>query len=178
VSGAAYLCALALAGVLAVAGLSKLSAPARTAATFAALGLPGPERSARLVPAVELSLAVALVVVPPVGAAGALAALAGFSVVLARSVRAGVQVGCGCFGSAGDEPVSFVELVRNGLLAVLALAALTTTGPATPGLADVILVSTAAVVALMVLELVRLKRDLGTVFDNTLAGERAERANR
>jgi len=177
-SGAAYLCALALAGVFAVAGVAKLAAPSRSAATFASLGLPGPEALARAVPAVELALAVALVVVPPVGAAGALAALAGFSVMLARTLRAGVRVTCGCFGSAGDEPVSFVELVRNGLLAALALAALTTTGPAAPGLADVILVSTAAVVALLVLELSRLKRDLGTVFDNTLAGERAERATR
>lgn len=170
-AGVSYLCALALAGVFAWAGAAKLRSTATTAGTFAALGLPGPAVLARVVPAVELALAVALVTVPAAGATVSLAILAGFSVVLARSLRAGDTVSCGCFGTATDEPVSSLELARNAVLGLLAVVALLATGPVRPGLDDVVLVSTAGVVAMIGLALVRLRRDVGAVWDNTLPGE-------
>jgi hypothetical protein len=171
VSGVAYLCALVLAGVVGVAGAAKLRRPRRTAASFAALGLPRPRAMARAVPVAELALSATLVAMPAVGAAGALAALAAFTVVIGRSLRSGAAVSCGCFGSAGDDPVSGVELVRNGLLAVLAVTALAAAEPAAPELAEVVLVSTAVVTAVVGLALARLRRDVGAVWDNTLAGE-------
>lgn len=170
-SGIAYLAAVLLAAVFATAGVAKLRAPRRTTATFAALGLPAPAGLARAVPLGELALAVLLLAAPAVGGALALAALAGFTTLLVRSLQAGLRVDCGCFGSAGDEPMSFVEVTRNGLLAVLAAGALFASGPSTPALADIILVSTAALVGLLVLALSELRRDVGAVWDNTLAGE-------
>lgn len=166
-----YLAALGLGLLFAVAGVTKLRAPRTTRSTFAALGLPAPDVLARLVPAAELSLAVALATVPLVGGAAALVALGAFSVVLARALQAGVAVSCGCLGSAGDEPVSFVELVRNALLAVAAVAAVFAPGPVAPGLEHVLVASTAAAIGVMVLALAGLKRDIGSVWDNTLAGE-------
>lgn len=170
-TGTAYLAAVVLAAVFAAAGAAKIRSPRSTGATFAALGLPAPATLARAVPLAELGLAVLLLVVPAVGAAVALAALAGFTTFLVRALQAGVRVSCGCFGSAADEPVSFVEVVRNGLLALLAGAALFASGPTGPALADAVLVSTAGLVGLLVLALCELRRDVGAVWDNTLAGE-------
>lgn len=119
---------MAAAGVLAVifawAGAAKLSRPAATATGFAALGLPRPKVLARTVPAVELVLGVALLSAPSPAAAAALALLAGFSAVLARALRRGVAVPCACFGQPGGPPLSLVDLIRNALLAALAVAAL------------------------------------------------------
>ena len=93
----------------------------------------------------------------------ALAVLAAFSTILVRAMRAGVDVGCGCFGTAKRAPVSFVELVRNGLLAGLAVAALFADGPSAIGLDDAILVTTAVAVGGVVLALAEVKRATGTL---------------
>jgi hypothetical protein len=165
-----YLAALVLAALFAWAGVAKLGARRRTTRTFRALGLPAPDGLAVAVPAIELALALGLVVVPGWAAAGALALLAAFSLFLARAVRAGVDVGCGCFGSAGSEPVSFVELVRNGLLGIAAAAALAAPHPVAPSLAAVLVAGAALAIAGLVLALAELKRTVGHVWKMDLPG--------
>ena len=159
-----YLAALVLAALFAWAGVAKLGARRRTRRTFRALGLPAADGFAVVVPVVELTLALGLVVAPGWAAAGALAMLAAFSVFLLRAIRAGVDVGCGCFGSAGTEPVSYVELVRNGLMALAAVAALATPRPVAPGLAAVLVAGAALAIAGLVLALAELKRTVGHVW--------------
>ena len=66
-------------------------------------------------PLVELGVAVALLV-PASATAGAVAALAllvVFSVAVAGALQRGRPVGCGCFGSRHQRPVSHTTLVRN-----------------------------------------------------------------
>jgi uncharacterized membrane protein YphA (DoxX/SURF4 family) len=176
VNGVGYAAACVIAGVLAWAGVAKWQRPRGTAASFAGLGLPAPQVLARVVPLAELSVAAALVVAPRVGAVAALLLLAAFTVVLAAAVQRGAGVGCACFGStaAASRPVSGVELVRNGGLMVLAAAALGATEPVVPALEDVILVSTAVVGGVVALAVLDLRRHVGRVWDNRLAGE-AER---
>ncbi|MCU1376112.1 MAG: hypothetical protein JWO68_3398 [Actinomycetia bacterium] len=159
-----YLAALILAVLFAWAGVAKLGARRRTARTFRALGLPAPAGLAVAVPVVELALAVGLVVAPGWAAAGALALLAAFSVFLFRAVRAGVDVGCGCFGSAGNEPVSYVELARNALLGIAAAVALATPRPVAPSLAAVLVAGAALAIAGLVLALADLKRTVGHIW--------------
>lgn len=132
--GLGYLCALLLAAVFVRAGAAKLARPATTAASFSALGVPAPGVSAVAVPLVELLAAVVLAVVPRVGGTAALVLLFGFSALVARAVRRGSTAPCNCFGAARADPVSGVDLVRNAMLAALALAALTASGPEMPGL--------------------------------------------
>lgn len=159
-----YCAALVLAAVFAWAGISKLGSRARTARTFRALGLPAAGTLALAVPAVELALAVGLVLAPGWAAAGALALLAAFTVFLARAVRAGVEVGCGCFGSSGGDPVSTVELVRNGFLAVAAVLALATPWPVVPDLPAVLVAGLGVAIAALALALAEVKRDVGHVW--------------
>lgn len=127
-----YACALLLAAVLVRAGAAKLARPAATAASFAALGLPAGPALARAVPFAELLTAAGLLAAPRIGAVVALVLLAAFSALLAGAVRAGTTAPCNCFGSARADPVSRVDLVRNGLLAVLAVASLAATRPVVP----------------------------------------------
>lgn len=160
----AYVAAVLLAGLFAWAGVAKLTDRGRATRTFAAFGLPAPRLLGTAVPVVELVLAVGLLVIPAVAAYAALGMLAAFTTFLVRAVRAGVKVGCGCFGSARDEPVSAVEVLRNALLAGAAVVASFSTGPVVPGLAAVVLASTAAALAAVVLALADLRRRTGHVF--------------
>ena len=143
-SDVAYAAAVLLAGLFAWAGASKLLHRERTTRTFAAFGLPAPHVLGTAVPAVELLLAVGLLVVPAVAAYLALGMLAAFTTFLVRAVRAGVDVGCGCFGSASTAPVSSIDVLRNGLLGAAALVATFATDPSVPGLGAVLLVAAAA----------------------------------
>jgi uncharacterized membrane protein YphA (DoxX/SURF4 family) len=148
---------LVLAAVFAAAGLAKVRRPSETAVTLRTLGLPAARVLARAVPAAELGLAAALVLRPRAGALVALAMLAAFSIALAGPIRRGSAVSCGCFGSTGRDPVGPADLVRNGLLAVLALPALAAGAGAVPSLAAVITAMTAALIALVALALVRMR---------------------
>jgi hypothetical protein len=114
--------AIALAAVFAWAGAAKAVDRAATARSFRALGLPGGALFTTGVPAAELVLAAGLVLVPAAAAAVAFGLVVAFSVVLARALRDGVAMGCGCFGTARRGPVSGRDLVRNAVLAVVALA--------------------------------------------------------
>jgi uncharacterized membrane protein YphA (DoxX/SURF4 family) len=156
-----YTAALLLAGVFGWAGLAKLRARDATERTFRAFGLAAPRALAVGAPVTELTLAGGLVVLPGWAALVALAVLVGFSTILVRAMRAGVDVGCGCFGTARREPVSFVELARNGLLAGAAVVAAQAGAPTWPDLPAVILVATAAALAAVVLALCDLYRTTG-----------------
>jgi uncharacterized membrane protein YphA (DoxX/SURF4 family) len=162
--GVSWLCSVLLAATLAYAGIAKLRRPGTTAAGFAALGLPAPDTLARAVPVVELAVAAALVLVPRAGAAVALVLLLGFTAVLARVVVRGETVSCGCFGTARREPVSVVDLARNGLLAVAAAIVLVVSDPTTPDLADVVLVTTVVALGLVLLALLDLRRTTGGIW--------------
>lgn len=122
-----YLCALGLAAVFVRAGAAKLARGGQTAESFAALGLPAARLLARVVPLVELALAVTLVAFPSVGGVASLVLLGAFTAVLVRAITSGVTTSCNCFGSARAEPVSHSDVMRNALLAALALGAALTT---------------------------------------------------
>ena len=76
-----------------------------------------------VLPVVELAVAVSLVAAwSPVPGLVALVLLAGFTVVLIRAQAR--HVPCACFGSgAADAPVGPAAVVRNGVLAALAVLA-------------------------------------------------------
>ncbi|HUF32578.1 MAG TPA: MauE/DoxX family redox-associated membrane protein [Acidimicrobiales bacterium] len=166
----AYCVALVLATTFAWAGVAKLRDRGTTERTFRAFGLPAPAGLATAVPVAELGLAAGLVLVPGWAAVVALAVLAGFTTLLVRALRAGVDVGCGCFGTARSEPVSFVELVRNGVLALAAVIAATAPRVVVPTLESVVAVTTAAAVAALVLALCEVRRATGATFRVDLSG--------
>lgn len=153
----AYALAIGVALVFAWAGIAKLRAPARTARAFRALGVDA--RFARVVPLIELTLAVAIVAVPVATLFAALL-LGAFTVVIAR---ANPGVGCACFGSASTAPLSWVQLVRNGLLIAAAIAACSAR-PELPGIAAVLGAAGLAAIGLLTLALAELKRVTGTIF--------------
>jgi len=160
--------AIVLAAVFAVAALAKLRRPAATASSFAALGLPLPGALAYAVPAVEALLAVALVAAPAPAAWAAVVLLVAFTAVLARALARGTGVPCACFGSArrATEPVSGAELVRNAMLAALAIVA--TGAPAgdsgVPSLSALVIVTVAVAAGRLVLGLVDLRRHGGRIW--------------
>ena len=119
-----FSCAVLLALILVRAAAAKLARPAATAAAFRALGVPLPGALAWGVPAAELVVATFLVAIPPAGGLAAVVLLLLFSAVLARAMREDSPAGCGCFGSVRTDPVTRSDLLRNGLLVVLALVAI------------------------------------------------------
>ncbi|HUS62157.1 MAG TPA: MauE/DoxX family redox-associated membrane protein [Acidimicrobiales bacterium] len=152
-AGLGYVAALILAGTLGWAAAVKLQAPDATRRAFVDLGLPAPGGLARVVPAVEIMVALALASRPADGALAALVLLAGFTTLLAITIVSGRAAGCGCFGGKANAPVTWVAVARNGFLAVLAFAALFAPRPVRPDPADVVLVAllaTSAMVMLMV----------------------------
>jgi hypothetical protein len=167
----AYAAALLLAGLFVVAALAKLRRPSAVASQFAGLGLPASRPLAIAVPFVELALAALLAVVPPAGGPAALAVLAFFTTIVVRALRAGRRVPCGCFGSARQQPISIVEVLRNAFLAVLAGLAVAAPAPRVPGLPAALTVVGAAVAGALVLALVDVRREVGQVWSTTLPGD-------
>ncbi len=156
---AGYLAAVVLAAVFALAGVAKLRRPGATAHAFETLGLRRPGMLARGVPVAELVVATALVVVPSVGAYAAIALLVAFSLVVIRTLRAHVEVPCGCLGAAHEAPISVVELLRNALLITAAVAATFATRPVAPTITATVTVMAAAAVGLTVVSLAAMLRD-------------------
>lgn len=157
-AGVGYVAAVVLAFAFVRAGVAKVLAPGPTRTSFVALGVPAPVAAARVVPAVEMVLAAALVVVPPVGAAVALALLAFFTTFLAGRLRAGVRAPCGCFGAASAAELSGLDLARNALLGALALAALAADRPTVPRPGHVVLVVATTLLGASGLAVVRRRR--------------------
>jgi len=121
----AFAARVVLAGALVVSAVAKLRAPAEVRrrvgaimsdrlGAFAGRGLPG----------VELAVAVALIVLwGPVPGVVALAMLAVFTVALVRAQAR--KVPCACFGAGtSDAPPGAAAVVRNGVLAALAVLAI------------------------------------------------------
>jgi hypothetical protein len=145
-----YTCAAVLAALLAWASVGKLVAYRRTVARLADGRVHLPRVMAGLVPAVELALAVLLLARPADGGAAALVLLGLFHLVLAWDL--GVHAGAAWLGSARPERVSGVSVARSFGLAVLAVASLGAgPGARMPRLADVVLVTTAALVGMVLL---------------------------
>ena len=142
-----------------------------TARAFRDLGLPAPKRWVGPVAAGEVVLALLLVVRPAIGGIAAVVVLIAFSLVLAAAIRRGEQVVCGCFGAANDRPVSVVDLVRNAALVALAVLAAAGSGLARPTLPGLVTVTSLAVAVALVLQLLHIRSQIGSVFRIELAGE-------
>ena len=84
------------------------------------------EPAARLLPWLELAVAVCLLFVPPAGAAGAAFLLAVFAMAMAINLRRGrAHIDCGCGQSTLTQRLRWALVWRNaGLLALAPLAAL------------------------------------------------------
>lgn len=132
--------AWALAVVFVWAASAKLARPGATRKGFSDLGLPAAAVLVWGVPLAELLTAVLLLAVPGVGGVLALVLLAAFSAVVARAVGRKSTAVCTCFGRTSRRPVSASDLLRNALMAALALLA------AAPSWATAALFSAAAAV--------------------------------
>lgn len=167
-SGVATALGWVLAGVLAWTGAAKLRRPGRTAAAFAALGLPGAGTLAIAVPAAELLTATLLVALPRVGGAAAALLLGGFTVFLAVRLRGGGTVDCGCFGTARSEPLTAAALLRNALLMGAAGAASVSGSAAVPSLEAVLVAGAAFLIGALAVALLDVRLRIGRLWDNTL----------
>lgn len=170
-TGLASALAVALALVLVAAAVAKLRSPSRTTGDFVALGLPVPGLLARVVPAVELAVAAALLVAPGWGGVAAFGLLVLFTALLVSLVRSGQTISCSCFGAVSDEPVSWVEVTRNAILLVMAAGVTPIDRLEVPGFAAVVGASAFAVIALVLIQLAVFKRDVGAVWSTHLSGE-------
>jgi uncharacterized membrane protein YphA (DoxX/SURF4 family) len=132
VAGLGYAATVLLAAVFVVAGLAKLVRPRRTATSFALLGLPAPRALALVVPLLELLVAATLLAAPDIGGVAALVALAFFTTLIVAKLARGERVPCGCFGAARPAPLTRADVVRNVLLAGLAVGAILQGRPAEP----------------------------------------------
>jgi uncharacterized membrane protein YphA (DoxX/SURF4 family) len=121
VSALRWIAPVVLAAVFAFAGGAKFADQQATAEGFRQLDLPKPDRLAIQIPAVELATAVLLVAAPVGGAIIALILLAVFSVLLTLRLREGEEIPCKCFGSTRTKPIAWTDLIRNGVLALLAV---------------------------------------------------------
>jgi hypothetical protein len=113
-----------LAAVFAFAAGAKLADQSATAEGFRDLRLRNPDRLAIQIPAIELATAVLLVAAPVGGAVMALVLLLAFSIFLARRLAAGSDATCKCFGGIRTRPIGWIDLLRNAVLAALAVLTL------------------------------------------------------
>lgn len=119
---------LVLAAVFAIAGISKLADRAGTRKAVVDFGAPVQLAGtlALLVPLAELTVAGLLLpsTTAVAGAIGALLLLAVFSGVVAWNLALGRAPDCHCFGHLHSAPASWKTVVRNGVLAAIAVVAL------------------------------------------------------
>ena len=112
--------------VFAGAGVGKLTDREGSVEEMKAFGLPGPVAPAvaRVLPFVELAVAVA-VVVPAASRWGALAGLGlllAYTAAIAVNMLLGRKPECRCFGAIYAMPIGWRALVRNLLLSSAAVA--------------------------------------------------------
>lgn len=122
---ATLLSRVVLCAIFLLAGLTKLAAPDSTREMLAGFGVRSRALTmlALALPAVELGIAVALIL-PPTAYAGALSAfalLALFTGVIGFNLMRGRQPYCNCFGQISSAPVNSLTLVRNVSLTGVAL---------------------------------------------------------
>jgi len=154
-SGSAYLAGLVLATVLVLAAAGKLARPAATVSAFGALRVPRAGAAARVVPVAELAVAVLLIAAPRAGGVAAFVLLGVFSTFLVRVLRAGIRAPCRCFGAVREAPVSASDLLRNAMLAALAVTAAGASGPRSPSAGAFALVAAAVGAGLAALRFAR-----------------------
>ncbi len=176
VTALAPVASLVVAGVLALAGLAKTIGRQTTVAEFTSLGLPHPGVLARIVPPAELALAGLVLVRPGVGGPLAAVALLAFTAVLARALRSGRSVSCGCLGPLSRRPVSGATLARNGVLVGLALVAAASPArsgwsPILPDVEVVLATGPALLVVALGAQLLVLRAQIGRIWSVELAGE-------
>lgn len=163
--------AVGLAAVFALAAVLKLVSPAKTTREFRALELPVPAILATAVPVAELTVAFDLVFRPRQGAMLALVLLGAFTAVIVRTVRSGLEVSCGCLGSVQERPVSWDAVVRNAVLAVMAVLATAAPALTRPGLAPVLVFVGFCLITVVGAQLFALQQIIGRVWSVELAGE-------
>ena len=124
---------LLLSAVFFAAGFGKLTDRTGTRKAVGEFGAPAWLVSplALLLPVAELAVAVALLFAATrsAGAVGALVLLGVFSTAIGVSLARGQAPDCHCFGQLHSAPASWKTLVRNALLAGLAVVALAERGP-------------------------------------------------
>ena len=172
-NGVATMMALALAAVFMVAAVVKAIAPETTAREFRQLGLPASAVLARVVPAFELLVVAALLVMPRLGSALATATLIAFTGVLVVVLRSGRQVSCGCLGSLSSEPISWSTVARNGILLLMAVAAGVSPRLVVPDIESVVAASISVLILVVAVQLFTLHRSIGRIWSVQLAGEAA-----
>ena len=118
-SSLAALASFVLAGTFTVAAILKFRAPAPTRRSLAGFGLPNPRLLAVAVPVTELTTALLLVIDRRTGGPCAVALLVAFTTLIAGRLVAGRRDSCGCFGTWSSRPLSWRDLVRNGVLTAL-----------------------------------------------------------
>lgn len=128
---AALLVLLTLASVLAVSGIAKVRQPLAVEDAFVSLRVPSVVRrrpAARVLPWLELALAVLLLVSPSALLVAVLvvvwALMLTYTALVARALTDESPVECSCFGKLGRHQVDRLTLVRNLLLLLLASAGL------------------------------------------------------
>lgn len=121
---------LSLALAFALSARAKLADRAGFAAALGTFGVPAAAALSRVVPALELALAIALVAVPgqPWPAWAALGLLGATTGQVVANLTRGRLVPCPCFEVESERPISGATLVRNGWLIALGILA---TAPAT-----------------------------------------------
>lgn len=109
--------------VFVVAGAAKLAAGPGWRASARDLG--APDWTVPVVPWLELAVGALLIVqlARPWSALAALVMLAGFSALIAVRLRADERPVCACFGQWSASEIGPRHLVRNAVLAALALVA-------------------------------------------------------
>ena len=112
-----------LAGTFAIAAILKFRDPGATRRSMADFGLPSPHLLAVAVPVTELATALLLVVDRRTGGPCAVALLVAFTTLIVGRLVAGRRDSCGCFGTWSSRPLSWRDLVRNGVLTALGVLA-------------------------------------------------------
>jgi uncharacterized membrane protein YphA (DoxX/SURF4 family)/thiol-disulfide isomerase/thioredoxin len=115
---------LVLAGVFAVAGVSKLRDQEGSGQALEEFGVPSrfTRLGAVLLPMAEIAVAVALLFPPSArwGALGAAALLVGFGIAIGNAMAHGRAPDCHCFGQVHSEPAGWRTLARNAVLLAMA----------------------------------------------------------
>ncbi len=117
---------LFLFGIFAIAAAGKIIDPAGIRKAAIDFGVPAGAAgmTARLLPILELAIAVFLLFAPTAwwGGIGASALLAVFTLGMIYQAAKGNEPDCHCFGQLHSEPVGKASIIRNAVLLLVALA--------------------------------------------------------
>jgi hypothetical protein len=114
-------CRWGLVLVFAASAIAKLRSPDVTLDQFTEIGIPAPEIARYALPAIEVAILLALILVKAWGGIAAFVLLTGFTTTLISIIRSGRTVGCACFGAVSNQPVAWGQVKRNAVFLVMAL---------------------------------------------------------